>query len=612
MRRLILKPPLEARLGLLHDDTLVDPPHPQPGEAVSFSLWVRKDAGVTAAQLRTAPDGEEALWPLHPVEERGDHVRFSGRFHPHVRRLRYRFRLERPDGVLHYGMAGVSTIDPIDNFDFTLHLGPPLPDWPLDAVLYQIFPDRFDDGDPTNNVKDGEWHLRGKPTVARPFGEKPLPWSEAGNLDFYGGDLQGIERRLGHLERLGVTALFLNPIWSALSNHRYDYIDHAAVDPHLGGDAALAALATALRVRDMRLVLDVILNHTGSGHPWFNREGLFGAGGAYHDPASPHRNFYFFEGAGPRASYRSWLGFDTLPRLNFATPGVRAAFFAAPEGCLRKYLRPPFSVDGYRFDVANMLGRDGALQEHRPLWNAVRGSLREERADAWLMGEHFFDPDKLLKGDGLDGVMAYHAFTFPVRTFLARRDRRGTPSALDAGELVRLWQRAWARVGFGAWRRSSLHVNSHDISRLQTVTGERRHLDLGSALALTLPGVPCIYYGDEIGLEGGADPDNRRCMIWDEDAWDRQRLAHLTEAVWRRRRSPALRRGGFVDLGSNGDVLAFARPLGDEVKLVVASRADEPLVVQVATGGVPGARKKRVEVELPPLGLRVVDIGSAS
>ncbi len=602
-----LRPSLERSLALQHDDTLIDlgggatavDGEVSPGAPIAVSLWAR-DGALDGAALRCAPDGEEELHPMEVVERAAGRARWVCTIRPRVERLRYRFRLERPGGVLHLGMVGLSPIDPVDAFDFTLLAGA-RPAWPLDAVLYQIFPDRFDDGDAASNVRDGQWSLRGASTRARRFGDPPLSFREAGNLDFYGGDLAGVERRIDHLARLGVSGLFLNPIWPALSNHRYDLLDHGRVDPHLGGDGALASLAAALHARDMRLVLDVVLNHTGSGHPWFNREGLFGDGGAWNDPAAPERDFYLFDEWPHR--YRAWMGIDTLPRLNLGSPALRARLVES----LGRFLRPPFLVDGYRFDVANMMGRDGAEQFHRPLWTELSSSLRRERGEAWLVGEHFFDPDKLLKGDGLDGVMAYHAFTFPLRAWLLGRDRRGAPSAIDAADLVALWRASWARAGFSAWRRSSLHVNTHDIPRLQS-EGDARALDVATAIQLALPGVPCLYYGDEIGMAGGADPDNRRCMEWDESRWDRARLGRTTDLVKRRRGSPALRRGGFVDLGSAGDVLAFARPLGDRTAVLVATRSREPITVRVPIDGLPGARSPTIDVGLDPMSARIVEL----
>jgi alpha-glucosidase len=600
-----LAPPEELALGLLHDDTLVEAPG--PGAPVTISLWAL-DGRVAAAELRCAPDGEEELHAMRVVERRGRHARWACTIRPRAARLRYRFRLDGPGGVRHLTMAGLTAIDPVDAFDFTVLLGAPLARWPLEAVLYQIFPDRFDDADPASNVRDGQWSLRGATTRARRFGDPPLPWSEGRNLDFYGGDLAGIERRLDYLAALGVTGLFLNPIWPALSNHRYDLVDHARVDPHLGGDEALASLRRALARRGMRLVLDVVINHTGSGHPWFNRDGAAAAGGAFRDPAARTRDFYRFDRWPDR--YHGWLGIDTLPRLDLSNPALRQEIFGE-HGFLRRFLRPPFEVDGYRFDVANMIGRDGERQYHRPLWVELAAALRGERDDLYLVGEHFFDPDKLLKGDGLDGAMAYHAFTFPVRTWLSRRDRRGAASALDGAGLLSHLRQAAARVGWAALRRSSLHVNTHDVPRLQTLAGPGA-LDVATALQLALPGVPCLYYGDEVGLEGGADPDNRRCMEWDEARWDGARLERTRALVARRRATPALLAGGLVDLGSRGDVVAFARPATGSVAgggaLVVASRADREVTVEVPLEGLPGANERARRLTVPAHGAAIVDL----
>lgn len=609
MRRIHLHPPRETALGLRHDDTLIAPARPVLGEPVELSLLARADAGLRRVELRAAPDGEEERTTMEPVARDGALVRFAATVRPRVARFRYRFRLHFDDGVRHLTMRGLARFDPIDAFDFTLHARAPgepgPPDWPLDAIAYQIFPDRFAEGDPRLRAPDGAWSIEGTPLQQRPFGAPPLPWLAGKNADFYGGDLPGIEARLDHVAGLGATCLYLNPIHPALTNHRYDHHDHGGVDPHLGGDAALGSLAAALRARDMRLVLDVVLNHTGSAHPWFNREGRAGEGGAYRDPASPSRAFYSFD-EWPDG-YRTWLGHRHLPRLNLAEPALRAILFGAPDALLRRFLRPPFSVDGYRFDCANVIGRDGAEQAHRALWAELARALREARPDAWLFGEHFFDPEKLLKGDGLDGVMAYHAFTFPTRAFASRRDRDGAPSPLDGRALLSHLREAWARLGWSAWRRSMLHVNTHDLPRLQTEAGGPA-FELATALQLALPGVPCLYYGDEIGLEGGADPDNRRCMEWDEARWNAARLRFVKGAIARRRGSAALRRGGLVDLGGDEDVLAFARVLGSEAVVVVASRAAEPVEVALELGGL-GVDGDRV-VRLAPMSAALSDLAT--
>jgi alpha-glucosidase len=254
-----------------------------------------------------------------------------------------------------------------------------------------------------------------------------------------------------------------------------------------------------------------------------------------------------------------------------------------------------------------MIGRDGELQHHRPLWARIAGELRALAPDVYLVGEHFFDPDKLLKGDGLDGAMAYHGFTFPLRAWLSGRDRRGAAAAIGGGELVAHLRAAFARVGWASWRRSSLHVNTHDLPRLQSECGDGRALDVATVLQLGLPGVPCLYYGDEVGLEGGADPDNRRCMVWDEASWDRARLERVAALVRRRRGSPSLRRGGLVDLGSAGDLVALARVQdGAATELVVASRADEPIEVELPAAALPGGRA--ITVSLAPRSAELVPL----
>ena len=249
------------------------------GTTVTVRLRAGLDAPVERVFLRTSPDGEQTITPMR--QTRAD---VACRWWEAELPLRatcnaYRFWLLTPEGGWWLTAAGLTRYTPTDATDFKILARYQAPAWVQDAVFYQIFPDRFADGEPANNVRDSEYEAYGQPVVARPWGERPRPHSKSGGVEFFGGDLQGILQRLAYLEDLGVSALYLTPIFTAPSNHKYDVADYKAVDIHCGGDEALIALRQALSRRGMRLMLDIVPNHCSATHPWFLR--------ALDDPGAP-------------------------------------------------------------------------------------------------------------------------------------------------------------------------------------------------------------------------------------------------------------------------------------------------------------------------------------
>ncbi|MHB8419160.1 MAG: alpha-amylase family glycosyl hydrolase [Myxococcales bacterium] len=555
-----------------HDGSLVAPAEPRLGDEVELSLWAAPE--VAAAWLRAAPDGEEESWPLEPRERAGRLRRFSLRLHLHWPELRYRFRLEVPGsgraaGLFWLTARSVGRPTPLDGGDFLLRAVAPGPDWLAGQTFYEIFPDRFARGAVERRPAPGE--ARGRLGVAsrREWREPPLPWSLGKNLDFHGGDLDGLRERLDHLENLGVSALYLTPIFAALTNHRYDTLDHAAVDPALGGDAALASLASELRRRSFRYLLDAVVNHVGSGHRWFNREGLFPEPGAFQSREAPQAGWFRFESWPHR--YSAWKGVDLLPKLDFRSEALRDALYRGREAALRRWLRPPFLADGYRFDAANMVARDREVQIHLEVWPELCASLREERPDAYLLGEHYFDPSAIVGPGRLDGAMNYLGFTFPIRRWLCGEDPSGRYAPLEAAEARDQMVELLASLGWQTAGRMMLHVDTHDLPRLRSVGGEAA-FRAATVLQLAWPGVPCLYYGDEVGLLGGDDPDNRRPMPWGLPAWRDEALTWMRAALTARRASRAMRQGLLSVWAPHSERLVVARAGAGELALAVADR----------------------------------------
>lgn len=393
-----------------------------------------------------------------------------------------------------------------------------------------------------------------------------------GSLEFCGGDLPGITQRLDYLRDLGITALYLTPIFTAPSNHKYDSTDYYHVDPHFGGDAALVELRRALDARGMRLMLDIVPNHCSSMHPWFLA--------AQADPQAPTAEYFTFDDTLPHG-YATWLHVRSLAKLNYRSRHLRDVMYAGPDAIMRHWLRPPYRIDAWRLDVANMLARQGATQLAHTVMRGIRRVVKAEAPETYLLGENFFDGTPQLQGYELDATMNYQGFMFPTLRWLAPRDPEtllarpyADPQPLPTEALAAQWQTQLASIPWMIALQQFNLLGSHDTPRVLTaLEGDRDLVRVAIALLVTFPGVPCIFYGDEIGLEGGAAPACRRCMPWDESEWDAEIRAWYQRMIALRQSSPSLRSGGFQILHAEGDTIAFQRETPDERIIVVASRA---------------------------------------
>jgi alpha-glucosidase len=452
--------------------------------------------------------------------------------------------------------VGRTSNDVGDADDFVLVAGFRGPEWHLDSVVYEIFPDRF--ASSGLNVPAPEW------AVPRRWDELPTGRGRPTPFELFGGDLRGIEQHLDHIESLGANVVYLTPFFPATSTHRYDATTFDHVDPLLGGDEALRSLAAALHARGMKLLGDVTLNHTGYRHEWFER--------ARADAGAPQRGFYYFDDSIP-GGYESWLGHLTLPKLNWQSRALHDRFALV----LKRYLE--LGLDGWRVDVANMIGRYRALDLNRD----VAAWTRDQVGDALLIAEHGFDFRSDLSGPGWNGAMNYAGFLRPLWTWLLRDDpdpeqqrwfwglEAPTPS-LDGHATVTALRGFRTGLPWDAVLHSWNLLDSHDVARFRTIAGTaERHL-VGVGMQMTLPGVPMIFAGDELGLEGAWGEDARRTMPWDKP-WDEAFLHELRTLVRLRRTLPALARGGLRFVHVAPDAIAFLRETSSEDLLVLAARA---------------------------------------
>jgi len=547
-----------------------------PGSKVTLRLRTGIQTPVERVFLRTTPDGEQCMQVMSQINVDRVSRWWEIALELRMASTNYRFFLEAADGGYWFSGSGITRHSPTDATDFKILAQYHAPAWVHDSVFYQIFPDRFYDGDPSNNVRTGEYLYYGQPVVARAWGERPSPHSASGGYEFFGGDLQGITQKLDYLEDLGVSALYLTPIFTAPSNHKYDIADYKQVDPHVGGNVGLIELRESLSRRNMRLLLDIVPNHSGSGNSWFLD--------AQSNPSAPTAEFYTFHQYPEK--YEAWMGLDNLPKLNYRSERLREYMYSGKDSVMRSWLKPPFCIDGWRIDAVNMLARQGEIQLNDEVICGMRRAVKAENPDAYLIGEHTYDGTAYLQGDKLDATMNYGGFMSPVIQWLTNHDvvqvwqgERPNTQSIPAEVMVAQWQTFLAAIPWQIAIQQFNLLGSHDTRRILTlVGGDVARVRVAATLLFTYPGVPCIYYGDEIGMLGAADPDNRRCMLWDQDAWNGELHSYFKTLIHLRRSSLALCQGGFQLVYAHENTVAFIREAPQERMLVIARRASDGLV----------------------------------
>lgn len=593
-----------------HDGSALYVPNRQPrlGDIVTVRLRVPAAAGVSSVFVRIVPDGEHTF--IAARQECTDAAGESWWVAELPCRnpvLHYRFLLDGgPTGVRWLNAAGLWHRDVPDQSDFRITTCGAPPAWVEDAVVYQIFPDRFaTTGRYSNPAPD--WAVPARWT-------EPVAGRRVGNsAQLYGGDLDGIAEHLDHLARLGVNVIYLTPFFPARSNHRYDASTFSAVDPLLGGEAALRSLCEAAHAHGMRVLGDFTANHTGDSHEWFRA--------AVADAKAPERDFYIWDGEG---GYESWLGVPSMPKLNHDNAELRRRLFDDPCGVIRRWLDA--GLDGWRIDVANMTGRNRAQDRNHEVARWLRDAAVDQSPDALVVAEHVHDFTPDLGGDGWHGVMNYSGFTKPVWTWLLTPDHQaeflGAPVVvprLNAALVVDTIRDFTSRVPWQNLVASFNLLGSHDTSRVFTLLGgDKDILEVAIGLLLTMPSVPMITYGDEIGMEGSYGEDGRRPMPWNEDAWDRDLFATYRDLIAVREGSTALRHGGLRWLHGEGDALVFLREAPDETVLVHCARARHAAITlplnalpgieqaRVLFGSAPSCREGAVELAADRAGVRVL------
>ena len=544
----------------------------------------------------------------------------------------YYFRIKSESEELCYHRCGVSE-HPVEYYNFRIMPGFSTPAWAKGAVMYQIFVDRFCNGDPSNDVEDGEYVYIGEPVC------KVKDWNEfPAAMDirrFHGGDLQGVLDKLDYLEELGVEVIYFNPLFVSPSNHKYDIQDYDYIDPHYGviiedggevlpegekdntratkyqkrtGDIRnleasnrlFAKLVEEMHTRGMRVILDGVFNHCGSFNKWMDRERIYEPQpeyekGAYVSAQSPYRDFFHFfderEEAWPyNKNYDGWWGHDTLPKLNYEDSPTLEEYIL---NIGKKWVSPPYNADGWRLDVAADLGYSN--EYNHIFWENFRKAVKSANPQALILAEHYGDPGEWLQGDEWDSVMNYDAFMEPLTWFLTgmekHSDERRTDLWGNADNFVNTMNHFMASMLTPSLQVAMNELSNHDHSRFLTRTNHivGRVAQLGSkaaeeginlavmreavAVQMTWVGAPTVYYGDEAGVCGFTDPDSRRTYPWGQE--NRELVEFHKEMVRIHKREKPLRTGSLKMLSWSSNVLAYARFQEGEQIIVVLNNSKE-------------------------------------
>ena len=611
----------------------VYPPEPKENELVTFRFRTAKD---DADRVGLVTSADTYVMEKECTQGEFDYYTFETRLGEEP--FRYCFEVQSGTEKYYYGRCGISR-EILEYYNFVVVPGFSTPDWAKGAVMYQIFTDRFYNGDKSNDVETNEYYYIGD------YSRRVTNWDKypanMGVREFYGGDLQGVMDKLDYLQELGVEVVYFNPLFVSPSNHKYDIQDYDYIDPHYGkivddggevlpdgvtdnsqatkykkrttglknleaSNELFIKLVEELHRRGMKVILDGVFNHCGSFNKWMDRERIYEGEkdyepGAYISADSPYRSYFRFFKEEPEnwpynGNYDGWWGHDTLPKLNYED-SVKLENYILYIG--RKWVSPPYNVDGWRLDVAADLGRSN--EYNHDFWKKFRTAVKDANPNALILAEHYGDPSDWLKGDEWDTVMNYDAFMEPITWFLTGMEKHSDEAREELlgnidnfiGSMAHHMSNMLTPSLQVAMNELSNHDHSRFLTRTNHMVGRVEHLGPEAAneyvnkavmreavvMQMTWVGAPTIYYGDEAGVCGFTDPDNRRTYPWGRE--DHELIAFHKEAIRIHKEHLALRTGSLKILGGEENVLSYARFKGNDRIIIVINNRSERTEVKV-------------------------------
>lgn len=621
------------------------PNESMPYEKVTIRFRTKKN-NVEAVYLILTNENKKLRMELGTSDELFDY--YTVTIQIGVEKVEYFFEINSLNNICYYNRLGVSMeIQKI--YNFCIIPGFKTPEWAKGAVFYQIFVDRFYNGDTSNDVLDNEYVYIGEGTREVNNWEK-YPGA-MGVREFYGGDLMGVMKKLDYLQELGVDVIYFNPIFVSPSNHKYDIQDYDYVDPHYGviikdmgevlkegemsnqkaskyitrvtdlenleaSNELFIELVEEIHKRGMKIILDGVFNHCGSFNKWLDRERIYENQpgydkGAYVDENSPYRTFFRFRGGNwpYNKQYDGWWGHETLPKLNYEESDKLYEYILA-IGC--KWVSEPFNVDGWRLDVAADLGYSNEF--NHKFWKNFRKHVKQANPDAVILAEHYGDPSSWLMGDEWDTVMNYDAFMEPITWFLTGIEKHSDEYRGDlygnSDNFFRSMKNFMAKFNTLSLEVAMNELSNHDHSRFLTRTN-RRVGRINSAgpdaaseginkaifkeavvMQMTWPGAPTIYYGDEVGVCGWTDPDNRRTYPWGKEDMELMKLHK--ELIRIHKSYQALKKGSIIFLGGDYQYLSYGRFDNEDKIVVIINNNNHEIHVSIPVWEVGITDKERI------------------
>ncbi|MCL1936454.1 MAG: glycoside hydrolase family 13 protein [Defluviitaleaceae bacterium] len=542
----------------------------------------------------------------------------------------YYFTLIKGDYVYFYNKKGLSeNIDISYNFKVIPNFS--TPNWAKGAVMYQIFVDRFYNGDKSNDVLTKEYSYLG--TVSKKQEDWNAPVENNDFCTFYGGDLQGIIDKIPYLKDLGIEAIYLTPIFVSPSNHKYDISDYEHIDPHFGiitedGGKRLSPnefdnqkatmyikrttskenleksnklfenLVSKAHGEGIKVILDGVFNHCGAFHKWLNKEKIYKESGAYQSEESKYKDFFkWYDNNWPdNIAYDGWWGHSNHPKLNYENSKELYDYIL---NIGKKWLSHPYNADGWRLDVAADLGQSEEF--NHKFWKDFREAVKKENPNSLILSEHYGDPSSWLLGDEWDTIMNYDAFMEPITWFLTGINKHSEVSNFDLLNNTFAFEEAMlfhnSKLTFPSLYTSMNQLSNHDHSRFLTRTNQkigRLHnthykeaenginkavMYLAVVFQFTWIGAPTIYYGDEAGLCGFTDPDNRRSYPWGKE--DKTMLNLHKELIKIRKTNISLKKGSLTYLHNEHGFISFGRFTTDEKIVIVLNNNEYEKTVKI-------------------------------
>lgn len=587
---------MKSLLNSIYSDSTsfyVSNPYPKEGETITIRMRIMDNDIVDKIILNYKKLGNTITKEMKFAYKKHGMTYYEADVECYGNKINYQFFIVIGEKIYFYTQGRITDYLPDESKDFQILIDYDSPEWMKHTVFYQIMADRFYNKKPELTPRPEDYSYQGHRPINMDWDQAPLEYEDAHCIDFYGGDLYGIIDKLDYLEDLGVNGIYLNPIFKSPTMHKYDTLDYFEIDPSLGGNKALEELSKAMHERGMKLVLDISINHTSSSSKWFNKTCEFypETQGAYCNPDAKEREYYFINDDG---SYHTWAGVETMPTLNYSSQNLRNIIYKDENSVLKKWLKEPYNIDGWRFDVADVMARTEQLDISNEVWEEIYAQIKNTEKDAVIIAEEWTDAWYMYDGKKWDTCMNYFQISRPIREFAGQGDlflvRDPYLSNIEyktnayhlKNRILQLLDKVPSQIQYQMFNL----IDSHDCYRLHN--SEKVDIETYKGAVITLfaiPGAVSIYYGDEKYIDGRVETVEgcRYPMDWNDKLdEDKQSIYELYKLLIKlKTKEKALQDGGFRINVIDDDLIVFHRFTEDEMYSFIWNRHQEEISFEI-------------------------------